>query len=85
VLSQDFAAQNYGPQPLNQSRERTGRTFNLISEFSGERDGEAVMFSARIQTSRSPSGECATTDVTLERGSRKRCSQDGLLDAPCAL
>lgn len=53
----DFAAQNYGELPLNQSQERYGRHFTPLEEISPEHDGKAVFFSARIQTSRTPSSE----------------------------
>lgn len=53
---QDFASQNYGELPLNQSQERTGRKFTDIGEISAALDGKDVLFTARIQQSRSPSG-----------------------------
>lgn len=54
---QDFAAQNYGNLPLNQSQERTGRQFHPLTEVSASNDGKDIIFTARIQTARSPSGE----------------------------
>ncbi|KAJ2913405.1 hypothetical protein MD484_g7019, partial [Candolleomyces efflorescens] len=47
----DFATENYGALPLNQSQSRTGRTRDQISTFSG-RAGETVLFRARVHTSR---------------------------------
>lgn len=55
---QDFASQNYGELPLNQSQERNGRKYSSLDEIKAENDGNEVFFSARIQTSRTPSSEC---------------------------
>ncbi|KAG7450457.1 aspartyl-tRNA synthetase [Guyanagaster necrorhizus] len=47
----DFATEFYGPLPLNQSQSRPRRQYVQISTFSS-RDGETVLFRARVQTSR---------------------------------
>lgn len=47
----DFATEFYGVQPLNQSQSRTHRPRAQISSFSS-RDGEIVLFRARVHTSR---------------------------------
>lgn len=54
---QDFAAQNYGELPLNQSQERHGRTYASLEDVKAENDGKDIFFSARIQTSRTPSAK----------------------------
>ncbi|CEH14707.1 probable dps1-aspartyl-trna cytosolic [Ceraceosorus bombacis] len=74
----DFSAQNYGALPLNQSQERTGRAYASIAQFNGSRDGEAVFFTARIQTSRSPSAKM----VFLTLRNRFDCVQAVLAQAP---
>ncbi|QRV87478.1 asparaginyl-tRNA synthetase [Ceratobasidium sp. AG-Ba] len=48
----DYAQQNYGKLPLNQSQERTGRPRAQISTFNGSKDGEEVLLRARVHTSR---------------------------------
>lgn len=57
ATEQDFATQNYGDLPLNQSQERSGRIFSTLNDVRAEKDGERILFSARIQTSRSPSAK----------------------------
>ncbi|KAF5314188.1 hypothetical protein D9611_006842 [Ephemerocybe angulata] len=47
----DFATENYGKLPLNQSQTRTGRERAQIRSFS-ERAGETVLFRARVHNSR---------------------------------
>ncbi|EPQ28983.1 uncharacterized protein PFL1_03273 [Pseudozyma flocculosa PF-1] len=74
----DFASQNYGKLPLNMSQERTGRKFTAIADINEERDGEQVLLSARIQTSRSPSAKLVF--VTLRQ--RTDCVQATLAQAP---
>lgn len=74
----DFARQNYGDLPLNQSQERTGRTFDKLSEIVAENDGKIITFSARIQTSRSPSAKM----VFLTLRSRFDCIQAILSQTP---
>ncbi|PWN27044.1 aspartyl-tRNA synthetase [Jaminaea rosea] len=53
----DFASQNYGELPLNQSQERHGRTYASLEDVKAENDGKDIFFSARIQTSRTPSAK----------------------------
>lgn len=53
----DFAAQNYGNLPLNQSQERTKRQYSALTDVTAANDGKDIIFTARIQTARSPSGE----------------------------
>ncbi|CAE6443594.1 unnamed protein product [Rhizoctonia solani] len=48
----DYAEQNYGKLPLNQSQERSGRVRAQISTFSASNDGEHVLLRARVHTSR---------------------------------
>ncbi|KAG9127355.1 aspartate--tRNA ligase dps1 [Ceratobasidium sp. 392] len=48
----DYAQQNYGKLPLNQSQERTGRPRAQISAFDASKDGEEVIVRARVHTSR---------------------------------
>ncbi|KAG8707399.1 aspartate--tRNA ligase dps1 [Ceratobasidium sp. 394] len=48
----DYAQQNYGKLPLNQSQERTGRPRAQISTFGASKDGEEVIIRARVHTSR---------------------------------
>lgn len=48
---QDFATDNYGQLPLNQSQTRSGRSREQIRTFSG-RVGETVLFRARVHNSR---------------------------------
>ncbi|KAF8607573.1 aspartate-tRNA ligase [Ceratobasidium sp. AG-I] len=48
----DYAQQNYGKLPLNQSQERTGRARAQISTFNASKDGEEVIVRARVHTSR---------------------------------
>ncbi|KAG8954961.1 aspartate--tRNA ligase dps1 [Tulasnella sp. 424] len=48
----DFAAQNYGALPLNQSQERTGRERIQIANLTDADVGKTVLFRARVQTSR---------------------------------
>ncbi|CAE6419041.1 unnamed protein product [Rhizoctonia solani] len=43
----DYAEQNYGKLPLNQSQERSGRVRAQISTFSASNDGEHVLLRAR--------------------------------------
>lgn len=74
----DFAQQNYGDLPLNQSQERTGRKFNSLTDVHAENDGKIVTFSARIQTSRSPSAKM----VFLTLRSRFDCVQAILTQTP---
>ncbi|KAJ6610054.1 hypothetical protein B0H10DRAFT_2166162 [Mycena sp. CBHHK59/15] len=47
----DFATEFYGPLPLHQSQTRPGRPRVEIASLSS-RDGETVLFRARVQTSR---------------------------------
>lgn len=54
---QDFASQNYGELPLNQSQERHGRRFSPLEDINADNDGKDVYFTARIQTSRTPSSK----------------------------
>ncbi|KAK0245781.1 hypothetical protein EDD85DRAFT_944188 [Armillaria nabsnona] len=51
AAEEDFATEFYGPLPLNQSQSRPRRQYAQISTFSS-RDGETVLFRARVQTSR---------------------------------
>ncbi|KAN0060398.1 aspartate--tRNA ligase dps1 [Thecaphora frezii] len=74
----DFASQNYGKLPLNMSQERTGRKRTAIADISEERDGESILLSARIQTSRSPSAKLVF--LTLRQG--VDCVQATLAQAP---
>ncbi|CAO1614758.1 unnamed protein product [Parajaminaea phylloscopi] len=53
----DFAAQNYGDLPLNRSQERHGRLYQPLEDVKADNDGKDVFFSARIQTSRTPSSK----------------------------
>ncbi|KEP55699.1 aspartate-tRNA ligase [Rhizoctonia solani 123E] len=48
----DYAEQNYGKLPLNQSHERPGRVRAQISTFDGSKNGEHVLLRARVHTSR---------------------------------
>ncbi|KAG8992715.1 aspartate--tRNA ligase dps1 [Tulasnella sp. JGI-2019a] len=48
----DYASQNYGPLPLNQSQERTGRERIKIDTLTPADFGKSVLFRARLQTSR---------------------------------
>ncbi|KAG8905690.1 aspartate--tRNA ligase dps1 [Tulasnella sp. 403] len=48
----DYATQNYGVLPLNQSQERTGRERIQISTLTPEDVGKTVLFRARVQTLR---------------------------------
>ncbi|KAG8985479.1 aspartate--tRNA ligase dps1, partial [Tulasnella sp. 427] len=48
----DFASQNYGALPLNQSQERTGRERIQIANLTDADIGKTVLFRARVQTSR---------------------------------
>ncbi|KIO33847.1 hypothetical protein M407DRAFT_240953 [Tulasnella calospora MUT 4182] len=48
----DFAAQNYGVLPLNQSQERTGRERIQFANLTDADIGKTVLFRARVQTSR---------------------------------
>ncbi|KAH7343981.1 aspartate-tRNA ligase [Rhizoctonia solani] len=48
----DYAEQNYGKLPLNQSQERPGRVRAQISTFNASNDGEHVVLRARVHTSR---------------------------------
>lgn len=48
---QDFATESYGLLPLNQSQTRPHQQRAQISSFSS-RDGETVLFRARVHTSR---------------------------------
>ncbi|PWZ02475.1 aspartyl-tRNA synthetase [Testicularia cyperi] len=74
----DFASQNYGKLPLNMSQERTGRTFTKIADISPERDGEHIVLSARVQTSRAPSAKLVF--LTFRQG--VDCIQATLAQAP---
>ncbi|UZJ51072.1 hypothetical protein CBS101457_000392 [Exobasidium rhododendri] len=53
----DFATQYYGELPLNQSRERTGRLYDKLTDVNADSDSKEIFFTARIQTSRSPSAK----------------------------
>ncbi|KAG8985489.1 aspartate--tRNA ligase dps1, partial [Tulasnella sp. 427] len=48
----DFASQNYGALPLNQSQERTGRERIQIANLTDADIGKTILFRARVQTSR---------------------------------
>lgn len=48
----DFAVENYGKAPLNQSQERPRRTHVQISSLNPNMDGETVLLRARVQTTR---------------------------------
>ncbi|KAJ1308460.1 hypothetical protein OPQ81_004164 [Rhizoctonia solani] len=48
----DYAEQNYGKLPLNQSQERPGRVRAQISTFNASKDGDHVLLRARVHTSR---------------------------------
>ncbi|KZS93446.1 aspartate-tRNA ligase [Sistotremastrum niveocremeum HHB9708] len=48
----DFAEQNYGKLPLNQSQERLGRTRVAISTLNASSEGQTVLLRARVHTSR---------------------------------
>ncbi|KAG8849711.1 aspartate transaminase aat1 [Tulasnella sp. 330] len=48
----DYASQNYGPLPLNQSQERTGRERIKIDTLTTADVGKSVLFRARVQTLR---------------------------------
>lgn len=74
----DFAAQMYGELPLNQSQERAGRKFTPLEQVTAENDGQEVLFSARIQTSRTPSNKFVF--LTLRQGFH--CVQAILAQAP---
>ncbi|PWN47902.1 aspartyl-tRNA synthetase [Violaceomyces palustris] len=74
----DFASQNYGKLPMNMSQERTGRKRAKIGEINADRDGEEVIFSARVQTSRAPSAKLVF--ITLRQGTD--CIQATLSQAP---
>ncbi|PWN20410.1 aspartyl-tRNA synthetase [Microstroma glucosiphilum] len=74
----DFASQNYGELPLNQSQERHGRTYASLEEVKAENDGKPIYFSARIQTSRTPSSKFVF--LTLRYGFH--CVQAVLAQAP---
>lgn len=51
IYYQDFAAEFYGPLPLNQSQSRPRRPRDILPSFPS-RIGENVLFRARVQTSR---------------------------------
>ncbi|KAJ1596834.1 hypothetical protein NDA11_002251 [Ustilago hordei] len=74
----DFASQNYGKLPLNMSQERSGRKYTKISEISPERDGEQILLTARVQTSRAPSAKLVF--LTFRQG--VDCVQATLAQAP---
>ncbi|CAO1633837.1 unnamed protein product [Sympodiomycopsis kandeliae] len=74
----DFASQNYGELPLNQSQERFGRRYNSLEDVSGDNDAKEVYFSARIQTSRTPSSKFVF--LTLRHGFH--CVQAVLAQTP---
>ncbi|KAJ9089169.1 aspartate--tRNA ligase dps1 [Entomophthora muscae] len=48
----DFASDNYGKKPLNQSQERTYQNRKAIDSISAKMAGEPVWVRARVQTSR---------------------------------
>lgn len=75
---QDFATQNYGELPLNQSQERTGRKFGALSDVRAESDGKSILFTARVQTSRSPSAKM----VFLTLRKQFDCVQAVLVQTP---
>lgn len=74
----DFATQNYGNLPLNQSQERSSRTFSSLSEVHAANDGKDILFIARVQTSRSPSAKLVF--LTLRQGFE--CVQSVLSQTP---
>ncbi|KAG8733689.1 aspartate--tRNA ligase dps1 [Ceratobasidium sp. 423] len=55
----DYAEQNYGKLPLNQSQERPGRVRAQISTFNASKDGEHVLLRARVHTSRAQGKLCS--------------------------
>ncbi|KDN49617.1 aspartyl-tRNA synthetase [Tilletiaria anomala UBC 951] len=74
----DFAAQNYGQLPLNQSQERHGIEFTPLGAISAERDGERVFVQARLQLCRSTSAKLAF----LVLRNRFDCVQAVLAETP---
>ncbi|GJJ09741.1 hypothetical protein Clacol_003965 [Clathrus columnatus] len=48
----DVSSGKYGPLPLNQSKERSGRKRISITSLSPNQEGETVLFRARVNTSR---------------------------------
>lgn len=51
-LLQDYAAANYGKEPLNQSQSRPRRERVQIKSLNPNLDGQTVLLRARVQTSR---------------------------------
>ncbi|KAL4398908.1 aspartate--tRNA ligase Dps1 [Malassezia pachydermatis] len=80
----DYATENYGPLPMNQSQEHTNRQLFAIEDIHPDKDGQPITLVARLQTSRAPSAklvffnlrqsmQCvqATMAVTPEKISRQ--------------
>ncbi|KAI3626296.1 hypothetical protein CBS9595_001657 [Malassezia furfur] len=74
----DFATENYGTLPMNQSQERKNVQLFSIADISPEKDGEQVTLHARLQTSRAPSAKLAF--FTLRQN--LNCVQATLAQAP---
>ncbi len=77
----DFAKQNYGQLPTNQSQERPGLQYASFKDITAERDGETVHLQARLQLCRSTSAKLAF----LVLRSRSDCIQAVLAETPDAV
>lgn len=53
----DYAADNYGVLPMNQSQEKTNEQLMAIEDIHPDKDGQPITMLARLQTSRSPSAK----------------------------
>lgn len=74
----DFATENYGTLPMNQSQERSNVQLFSIADIHPEKDGQPIVLQARLQTSRAPSAKLAF--FTLRQN--LDCVQATLAQAP---
>lgn len=74
----DFATDNYGTLPMNQSQERTNTQLFAIEDIHPDKDGQQITLQARLQTSRAPSAKL----VFLTFRQNLNCVQATLAMAP---
>ncbi|GAA96158.1 uncharacterized protein L969DRAFT_605585 [Mixia osmundae IAM 14324] len=66
----DFAQDNYGKLPLNQSQTRPGESYTHVGKLTANNDGQEVLFRARVHTTRAQGAKMVfvTFRLTEESG-----------------
>jgi len=74
----DFATENYGALPMNQSQEHPNVQLFAIEDIHPEKDGQPIVMHARLQTTRAPSAKL----VFLTFRQSMHCVQATLAQTP---